>query len=80
MRKKNKLTEQEIINKAYNHYMCLQSEDFFLSFDKKGNFFEIYWHTFMDSYINMNKVMNVAKFIRKHSDLPIIDCCGVINI
>lgn len=71
---------RNIIAKAYNHYKCLQNEDFYLTFDEKHNIFVIGWHSFMDAYINMTKVMNVAKFVRKYSNFPIYDSIGLINI
>lgn len=71
---------KKIIEKAYNKYKCLQSEDFYLSFDEQHNIFVIDWHTFMDGYINMNRVRNVAKFVRKYSDFPIYNSYGLMNI
>ena len=70
----------DIINKAYKHYKCLQCEDFYLSFDKQHNIFVIGWHTFMDAYINMERVKNVAKFVRKYSKLPIYNAYGLMDI
>lgn len=75
---KHKLTPQQIIDKAYNKYACLQNEDFYIEFCE--TYWALNWHTFMDSYINYNKVGNVAKFIRKYSDLPIYDAVGLLNI
>lgn len=75
-----KLTEREIIEKAYNHYKCLQCEDFYLTYDEEHKIFVLEWHTFMDSHINMGKVKNVAKFVRKYSDLPIYNSYGLMKI
>lgn len=61
----------DIVNKAYKHYKCLRYEELYLSFDKQHQFFIINWHTFMDKGINMSKVKNVAKFVRKYSNCPI---------
>ena len=70
----------DIINKAYKHYKCLQSEDFYLSFDEQHKIFVIEWHTFMDDYINMERVKNVAKFVRKYSKFPIYNAYGLMDI
>ena len=71
---------KRIIDKAYNKYKCLQSEDFYLSFDEQHKIFVITWHSFMDRYINMGKVRNVAKFVRKYSNFPIYNAYGLMNI
>lgn len=71
---------KQIIEKAYNKYKCLQNEDFYLFFDEQHNIFVINWHTFMDCYINMNRVRNVAKFVRKYSDFPIYNSYGLMNV
>ena len=70
----------DIISKAYKHYKCLQNEDFYLNFDKQHEIFVINWHTFMDQYIDMNKVHNVAKFVRKYSKFPIYNSYGIMDI
>lgn len=71
---------KRIIDKAYNKYKCLQGEDFYLSFDKQHEIFVINWHTSMDGYINMERVKNVAKFVRKYSSFPIYNAYGLMNI
>ena len=71
---------KEIIGKAYNKYKCLQNEDFYLSFDEQHEIFVINWHTFMDKYINMERVRNVAKFVRKYSEYPIYNAYGLMKI
>ena len=71
---------KKIIDKAYNKYQCLQNEDFDLSFDEQHEIFVINWHTFMDKYINMERVRNVAKFVRKYSKYPIYNAYGLIDI
>ena len=71
---------KRIIDKAYNKYKCLQSEDFYLSFDEQHEIFVITWHSVMDRYISMGKVRNVAKFVRKYSKLPIYNAYGLMNI
>ena len=71
---------KRIIDKAYNKYKCLQNEDFYLSFDKQHEIFVINWHTSMDGYINMKRVKNVAKFVRKYSNFPIYNAYGLMNI
>ena len=71
---------KRIIDKAYNKYKCLQSEDFYLSFDEQHEIFVINWHTFMDKYINMERVRNVAKFVRKYSKYPIYNAYGLMKI
>lgn len=75
---KHKLTPQQIIDKAYKRYMCLQTEDMYLEYH--NTYWVINWHNFMDSYINYKKVGYVAKFIRKYSDLPIYDAVGLLNV
>lgn len=75
---------KRIIDKAYNKYKCLQNEDFYLSFDEQHEIFVITWHSFMDRYINMERVRNVAKFVRKfvrkYSNFPIYNAYGLMNI
>ena len=71
---------KKIINKAYEHYKCLQYEYFYLSFDEQHEIFIINWHTFMDAYINMERVRNVAKFVRKYSKYPIYNAYGLMDI
>lgn len=69
-----------IIEKAVNHYKCLVNEDFWIEFDKEHLIWVLNWHTFMDEYINMTRVKQVAKFIRKYSKFPIYNAYGKMNI
>ena len=71
---------KKIIDKAYIKYQWLQNEDFDLSFDEQHEIFVINWHTFMDKYINMERVRNVAKFVRKYSKYPIYNAYGLMKI
>ena len=71
---------KRIIDKAYNKYKCLQYEYFYLYFDEQHKIFVITWYSFMDGYINMEKVRNVAKFVRKYSNFPIYNAYGLMDI
>lgn len=69
-----------IIGNAIKHYKCLQEEDFWIEFDESHNIWVLNWHSYMDSYINMTRVKQVAKFIRKHSSFPIYNSWGLMKI
>lgn len=70
--------KEEIIEKAVNKYKCLQEGDFFI--DWCPTYIALRWNAFMDKYINLARVKQVAKFLRKYTDLPIYSSIGYINI
>ena len=63
---------REIIKKAYSKYMCLQCEDFYIEYDEKRNLLTLWWHVFMDRYVNLLRVKQVANFVRKHNNNVLI--------
>jgi len=65
---------------AINHYVCLQKQEMFLEYDEQHNIITIRWHIFMDRFINMKKVYNIARFLRKYTDIPIYSSFGKLNI
>jgi hypothetical protein len=62
------------IERAYKRYACLQHEDFYI--EQTDTYIGLVWHNLMDRYINLYKVRCVANYLRKHTDLPIIDSFG----
>lgn len=75
-------TEQiyNAFKKTMNHYVCLQKEEMFLEYDKQHDIITIRWHVFMDRYINMKKVFNIARFLHRYTDVPIYSSFGKLNI
>lgn len=71
---------RQIIKKAYNKYVCLQREDFYIEYDEQHNIIVLNWYVFMDKFINMNDVFKVAKYLRKYTDIPIYSSFGKLNI
>lgn len=71
---------RDIIKKAYNKYACLQKEDFYIEYDEQHNIIVLSWHVYMDRFINLNRVMQVAKFLRKYTDIPIYNSFGLMKI
>lgn len=68
----------DIIRNLYKRYKCINREDFYV--ENAGSHVSIYWHSFMDQYIDKGKVMCVAKFIRKFTNLPIITPIGKLSV
>lgn len=64
---------RDIINKAYEHYACLQKEDYFFEYEE-NKYIAIKWHVYMDRFVSMTRVKQIAKFLRKNGiTLPIYD-------
>lgn len=75
--------ETEIIplfKKAYNHYAYLQTETVNLEYWHHPEYICIHWGVYMDRHINMHRVWQIARFLRKHTDLPIYSSFGKLNI
>ena len=66
------------ISKAQEKYKCLQNEDFYI--ELTDTYIGLVWHNFMDRYINLGKVMCVAKYLRKYTDLPIYNSFGLMKV
>ena len=72
------MTLEQAIERAYKKYVCLQEEDFYI--EKCDSHIVLSWHTFMDEYIDLRKVMYVARFLRKYTDLPIYNSFGLMKV
>lgn len=72
---RTKIDIKTAIKRAINKYACLQSEDFWI--EQTDTYIGLVWHTYMDRYINTYKVRCVANYLRKYTELPIIDSFGV---
>ena len=68
------MTIGEAIKKATEKYACLQEEDFWI--EQTDTYIGLVWHIYMDRFINLHKVKCVANYLRKYTNLPIIDSFG----
>ena len=73
-------TIKQVINLTINHYICLQKEEMFLEYDEQHNIIVINWHVYMDRFINMKKVFQIAHFMRRYIDIPIYSAYGEIKL
>ena len=66
-------TIKNIIDNAYKHYACLQKEDYYIEFEE-NKYIAIKWHVFMDEFVSLKRVKQIATYLRKNGiDLPIYD-------
>jgi len=64
---------RKIIEKAINHYACLQKEDYYIEFED-GKYIAIKWRISMDRFVNLKRVKQIASYLRKNGiQLPIYD-------
>lgn len=63
------MVRDEIIAKAVDRYQCLQNGDFRI--ERTPTYIALCWNATMDNYINMVRVYQVARFLRKYTNLPI---------
>ena len=64
---------REIIEKAINHYICLQKEDYYIEFENR-KYIAIKWRVSMDRFVNLKRVNQIATYLRKNGiQLPIYD-------
>lgn len=71
-------TIEKAIESCYKRYKCLQNEDMYLKLEK--GYVSIFWHVYMDRYISIARVKQIAKRLRKHTDLPIYSSFGLIRV
>lgn len=72
------ITIEQAIERAYTKYACLQNEDFYI--ERQRGLIVLRWHTFIDGFINLRRVMDVARYLRKYTDLPIYNSYGKMNV
>ena len=64
---------RKIIEKAINHYACLQKEDYYIEFED-SKYIAIKWRVSMDRFVNLKRVKQIASYLRKNGiQLPIYD-------
>ena len=64
---------RKIIEKAINHYACLQKEDYYIEFEDR-KYIAIKWRISMDRFVNLKRVKQIATYFRKNDiQLPIYD-------
>ena len=64
---------RKIIEKAINHYACLQKEDYYIEFED-GKYIAIKWRISMDRFVNLKRIKQIATYLRKNGiQLPIYD-------
>lgn len=61
----------QVISTLYLRYKCINEEDFYV--EKTDKYIVINWHTFMDGRVNLLRVRQVAKYLRKYTSLQIYD-------
>lgn len=66
-----KRTIEEVICTLNLRYKCIDEEDFYV--EKTDKYILLNWNTFMDCYVNMLRVKQVAAYLRKFTTLPIYD-------
>ena len=55
------------------------SRTLYIDWGDKG-IITIRWNSFMDRYVDMKKVMAVARRIRRFTDVPIYSSYGLLNV
>ena len=61
---------RKIIEKAINHYACLQKDIEF----EDGKYIAIKWRVSMDRFVNLKRVKQIATYLRKNGiQIPIYD-------
>ena len=73
-----KMTLGDAVRKAYEKYKCLQNEDFYI--EVTDTYVGLVWDNFMDRYINLDKVMCVARYLRRYTDLPIYSSYSKLSV
>lgn len=63
----------KVVSKAISKYKYLQEEKVYLEVHDDNIY--IMWHVYMDNYISMHRVQQIANFLSKGTNLPIY-CCG----
>lgn len=67
------------LDEVVGRYACLQDETLYIDWGDKG-IITIRWNSFMDRYVDMKKVMAVARRIRRFTDVPIYSSYGLLNV
>lgn len=66
-----KITIEQVISTLHLRYKCINKEEFYV--EKTDKYIVLNWSTFMDGRVNLLRVRQVAKYLRKYTSLPIYD-------
>ena len=59
-------TDKELFKALVKHYQYVNEEQVFIEF--ADSYIYIHWHNYMDKYIRMDRVSQIAQYIKAHRD------------